>query len=419
MPSPVRLARHLRPSRKRLNMAEQRQVLRLTEETKRTHADIGAEFGVSRQAVTKIKKRGALIDNEVTERAALGLPIETFTRRTITTCYTAAGVDRAMYRWLLVLADHGRDLNVTSDLIKVKAIEFARHLGMDTFQASNGWLAGFLKRYNVASLIRCGEAGAVAYTDDIAASVERIRQLLDNYSPDCIWNLDESALYYRTLSARSYVPRASLGATKRGGKKASKTSKERITFTLCVSAADVMLPIQVIGKSRSPRNFPQLPRTPLTEYNVHYYNTESTWQNNETCVSYVKKLNAWASDKGKSVVLLMDNASCHTKAAKQMDPNGTVSHLVWICTNTNTCYRWIGKAGIYRYECVTLVFLPPNTTSLHQPIDMGMVRSFKCSYRRHQLQYLLGAWESHQLVSPGAKFDLSSYSSMCFIRISR
>jgi len=71
----------------------------------------------------------------------------------------------------------------------------------------------------------------------------------------------------------------------------------------------------------------------------------------------------------------------------------------------------IGDSGIYQFERLTLVFLPPNMTSLHQPIDMGMVRSFKCIYRRYQLRALLKAFDSHRLTTT-AKFSTTKNTSM-------
>jgi len=48
-------------------------------------------------------------------------------------------------------------------------------------------------------------------------------------------------------------------------------------------------------------------------------------------------------------------------------------------------------------------------TSLHQPIDMGMIRSFKCIYRRYQLRALLKEFDSHVLTS-NAKFSTTKFT---------
>lgn len=55
---------------------------------------------------------------------------------------------------------------------------------------------------------------------------------------------------------------------------------------------------------------------------------------------------------GKKVLLFVDNAACH----KVVD--GTI------------------------LDNLKIVFLPANTTSLIQPLDQGIIRSFKCQYRK-------------------------------------
>ena len=41
------------------------------------------------------------------------------------------------------------------------------------------------------------------------------------------------------------------------------------------------------------------------------------------------------------------------------------------------------------YSKIKLCFLPPNTTSLIQPMDQGIIRSFKAKYRKVILQFIL------------------------------
>uniref|UniRef100_A0A671X4X5 DDE-1 domain-containing protein n=1 Tax=Sparus aurata TaxID=8175 RepID=A0A671X4X5_SPAAU len=46
---------------------------------------------------------------------------------------------------------------------------------------------------------------------------------------------------------------------------------------------------------------------------------------------------------------------------------------------------WISHADDLSYDGVQIEFLPPNTTSLIQPMDQGIIRAFKALYTRNIL----------------------------------
>jgi len=45
------------------------------------------------------------------------------------------------------------------------------------------------------------------------------------------------------------------------------------------------------------------------------------------------------------------------------------------------------------FSIIEVCFLPPNTTSLYQPYDQGIIASFKVLYRRYWTRYLLQEFE--------------------------
>ena len=67
--------------------------------------------------------------------------------------------------------------------------------------------------------------------------------------PGCVYNADQSGLFYTKLPNRLYVPIDNCKDYK-GAKQMN--SKDRITFITCSSANGKKLPLAVVGKSKKP-----------------------------------------------------------------------------------------------------------------------------------------------------------------------
>ena len=75
------------------------------------------------------------------------------------------------------------------------------------------------------------------------------------------------------------------------------------------------------------------------------------------------KLNTRLVCQHKSILLFMYNAGCHPEVLKD------------------------------KYTNICVVFLPPNTISLLQPLDFGIIKNIKMHYRTLQLTYILSKIE--------------------------
>ena len=117
------------------------------------------------------------------------------------------------------------------------------------------------------------------------------------------------------------------------------------------SAVGEKLPMFVIWKSKNPCCFKNVKHLPC-----EYKSQKKSWMNSEIFEEWVRKLDRKFRADDRNIALIIDNCSAHP----------SISNL------TN----------------VQLVFLPPNTTSILQPTDQGVIRSLKAHYRGRVVRLL-------------------------------
>ena len=121
-------------------------------------------------------------------------------------------MDEKVWSWLCKAT--GKRIPVTGPLIRTQARLFAGEGGI-AFSASIGWLESFRKRHNIDLRSFSGEEADVDGTV-VADWREKLPDLIRGYDPKDIFNMDETAPFFRTLPNRSLVQRT---AESRGGKK--------------------------------------------------------------------------------------------------------------------------------------------------------------------------------------------------------
>ena len=222
---------------------------------------------------------------------------------------------------------------------------------LDGFKASEGWLDKWKLSHDIKEKQISGESFDVSQTT-VESWMERVKELCKGYDQRDILNMDESGCFFKALPEQGLAQK---GKKTKGGKK----SKQRITAAFFVSAdgGKVGKPI-VIWRSKKPRCF-QLASASDKLAEVSYFDDSKSWMQVEIMEKVLDTLNHQMRKQGRKVILFLDNATVHPTS------------LIDICSY------------------IKIAFLPKNTTSRLQPLDAGIIQSFKTKYRKKFMRYVI------------------------------
>ena len=271
-------------------------------------------------------------------------------------------LDTAMVNWFTQECQTG--LPISGPMVKAQAEIFNKSInGDDTeFVASQGWLWRWQKRHGITKHKIVGEKRS-ADKDGAAQFPPRLLKFLaDNQLVDeQIYNADESGLFYRMLANSTLAQKND--TTKTEG---YKLVKDRVTLLFCVNktGTHMMKPL-CIGKFAKPRCFSHINMNTLS---LAYTNSGNAWMTAKifqewfqcTFVPAVRRHMRQQSLDEKAV-LLLDNCRAHPPAHMLRSANGKI----------------------------TVMYMPPNTTSIIQPFDQGIISAFKRHYRTELVKEIL------------------------------
>ena len=132
------------------------------------------------------------------------------------------------------------------------------------------------------------------------------------------------------------------------------------------------LPMFVIGKSKNSRCFKGVKRVPCC-----YRPKQKSWMSSELFEEWVKELQRNFGSEKRKIALIIDNCPAHPD----------VPVLEW----------------------VELIVLPPNTTSVTQTMDQGVIRGLKAKYRSLAVKKQITALEKGNQLS---KFSILTVMPM-------
>ncbi len=177
------------------------------------------------------------------------------------------------------------------------------------------------------------------------------------YRPQDVFNCDEMSFFYQMMPWHTYAFR---GEKVRG----IKPSKKRVTLMLTANMDRTeKLPCVIIGTVKQLMCLRQY-NMETSEMPCWYYHNDKAWMMGFLFNEIMRHINARMQAQDQKILMVMDNMSMHHVGAT--------------------------------YSNVELLFLPPNTTLITQPMDLGIIRSVKCHYRRFLANMYLVEAENHE-----------------------
>lgn len=262
-------------------------------------------------------------------------------------------IELLILQWILDIRYFG--FPITDNLIKARALFLLKEKNINIeCKFSRGWIEKFKKRYNISlrkgcsKIVRsndCSLNTIIFFTNEIKKKI-----MYGNF--DAIINIDETAIYYDmpinfTLDVKG---------TKRVEIKSTGREKERISVILGIDLLNnISTAPFIILKGKTERCLKNIDKN--EDYNISFQ--KNSWCTSNHFINFLSKY-----PNNNKILLIFDNFRSH----KTEDVN------VFIQKN---------------YPLVETVVLPPNTTSILQPLDVGINKPFKSLIKEKYLLWLL------------------------------
>lgn len=330
---------------------------------------LALEYGCGRQTISDFKNK----KEKLRDFAKKHLPVDVKTTKFAVSKVMKLGkhqeLDEATYKWYNQTKSTG--LPVRGVDLQDAAMKLANEMGIKDFTASSGWLWRFRRRHAMGDRKCSGESSSADHAS-VSAFCDMINKLIrdEGLLLSQVYNFDETGLFWRGLPTNT---QAHIHSKSQGGR---KLDKSRVSILLGANAdgSHKVKPV-VVGKSARPRVLKDC----MNQLPCHYFSGPNAWFNAALFVQVFRRVIVPAierfqveelkltHDRVRAVVLL-DNAPAH--------PHGQ---------------ELVALGG--RIRCV---FLPPNTTSLIQPMDQSVIQATKMRYKRIFLKDVLEVIETEE-----------------------
>ena len=233
---------------------------------------------------------------------------------------------------------------LTDEVILKRAEKYAAELKNLDFKASRGWLDRFKRRNSMKQRNFHGET----YSKDpvnFSDYLSEIKILVNQYGESNVFNMDETGLFYKIIPSKSIC---------KNSRKGYKNFKDRVSIMLCsnMDGSEKLKPL-IIGKSKKPRCFASFKMLD----SITYCNSKKAWMTSSIYTDWLMNWNRRLKSKNRKILLILDNCPAHK------------------------CIEVLSN--------IEIKFLPKNSTGNLQPMDLGIIRSFKSKFEKLKLEKII------------------------------
>ncbi|KRZ78419.1 Tigger transposable element-derived protein 1 [Trichinella papuae] len=299
-------------------------------------------------------------------------------------------MENALYIW-----SQRKRVSVDSNAIREKSrvLLYGRFKQPETstnsrsiFTSGKDWLDHFKRRFSLRNVKMPGKA---ASADQFTASsyLEQLKQLIDEkgFCPEEIFNADESALFWKKMPSRTFI------AKEQHHISGFKTRKDKITLLCCCNGAGHMIKPGLIYKTANLRAIKHSGRISFPMY----------WMHNKK---------AWTT---KNLFLYWLHRCFILETKQYLSALGLEFKVLLILVNATGHQENLQ----FESEDVDVAFLPPNTSSLIQLLDQGVIRTFKAYYTRMSMAHLVAAMDEDSHLKAVNYWKKSSIADcLCLIK---
>ncbi|XP_067123812.1 tigger transposable element-derived protein 1-like [Centruroides vittatus] len=262
---------------------------------------------------------------------------------------------------------------IYGDLLKQIPHTSTNEESEDSFKASRGWFDNFKKRTGIHSVVRHGEAAS----SDVKAAeayIKTFSELIEakGYIPQQVFNCDETGLFWKRMPNRTYI------TAEEKMMPGHKPMKDRLTLALCANASgDCKIKPLLVYHSENPRAF--------KSHKILKEKLQVMWRANPK---------AWVTRK---FFVEWINLVFGPSVKKYLQENNLPMQALLVLDNAPAHPPNLEDDLLEEFKFIKVLYLPPNTTPILQPMDQQVISNFKKLYTKHIFRHCFEVTENTNL----------------------